>query len=34
MITLRKIVELNEITVEKMEIMPDHVHALINFNSY
>ncbi|RRG11031.1 MAG: hypothetical protein DUD32_03595 [Lactobacillus sp.] len=34
MIILRKIVELNEVTIEKMEIMPDHVHTLISFTSY
>ncbi|RRG08336.1 MAG: hypothetical protein DUD32_10205 [Lactobacillus sp.] len=32
--TLRKIVELNEVTIEKMEIIPDHVHTLINFALY
>ena len=28
---LQKIADLNEITIEQMEVMPDHVHLLISF---
>ena len=28
---LQRIAELNEVTIERMEVMPDHVHMLISF---
>ncbi|WP_407894924.1 IS200/IS605 family transposase [Lacticaseibacillus sp. N501-2] len=28
---LERIASLNEVTIERMEVMPDHVHLLINF---
>lgn len=28
---LKKIADLNEVTIEEMEVMPDHVHLLISF---
>ncbi|ULQ50010.1 IS200/IS605 family transposase [Liquorilactobacillus nagelii] len=28
---LQRIAELNEVTIEQMEVMPDHVHLLISF---
>lgn len=28
---LHRIAELNEVTIEQMEVMPDHVHMLISF---
>lgn len=28
---LKKIADLNEVTIEQMEVMPDHVHLLISF---
>ena len=30
-IILKRIAELNEITIEAMEVMPDHIHLLISF---
>ncbi|WP_125544557.1 IS200/IS605 family transposase [Levilactobacillus lindianensis] len=28
---LTKIAQLNEVTIEKMEVMPDHIHLLLSF---
>ena len=28
---LNKVAELNDITIETMEVMPDHIHLLISF---
>lgn len=32
-IILIRIAELNEVTIEKMEVMPDHIHMLVSFKS-